>query len=394
MDVTDKPAGRKAPAPLTPDLLARKGEAISAAREVANGALSGDAQDEPRAKPQVSSKVLLAAAAAVLVAGSIAVGYFSRPQIEETAEPVAVGRSVQEPPAQGEPKSSPVTGGTSDPSAGPAAPPSGSDIATATGPGPATAKADAVPVAVETNATAVAEAGKTPPAGPRSLRTAEAGDPVPDAAPKTSAAIPAPPKPQTAAKPVASLHDPEASKVPAAARFPAPAPKPDGEPASTVAKPVAAPPPVTPPASPKPSAAPPVPKPVAVSPAAAPNTSPKPKAKPVAALSKPPQPLPATKAGTSETARPSAKPRSGYVVQFASVRSRADAEREWKRLTGRFPKLLAGLEPAVQKARIAKKGTFYRVRAAGFESARDARRLCRELQAVGQGCLVVKRRGP
>ncbi len=82
---------------------------------------------------------------------------------------------------------------------------------------------------------------------------------------------------------------------------------------------------------------------------------------------------------------------SAYFVQLASVKSQRAANREWARLKKRFAALFGSLEPSIQKTSIAKRGTFYRLRAAGFETKKQARDLCMKMKSAGQGCLVVRR---
>ncbi|MGF1592257.1 MAG: SPOR domain-containing protein [Kiloniellaceae bacterium] len=83
-----------------------------------------------------------------------------------------------------------------------------------------------------------------------------------------------------------------------------------------------------------------------------------------------------------------------YEVQVASVRQNGDAQRERDRLEGAFPKLLGDLDLRVQEASVEGAGTFYRVRSGAIEDLGIARELCRRLEALGQGCLVVRRAAP
>ena len=80
-----------------------------------------------------------------------------------------------------------------------------------------------------------------------------------------------------------------------------------------------------------------------------------------------------------------------YEVQLASVRQTADAARERDRLAAAFPRLLGGLDLRVQEAAIEGAGIFYRVRSGGIADLGLARDICRQLEAGGQGCLVVRR---
>lgn len=80
-----------------------------------------------------------------------------------------------------------------------------------------------------------------------------------------------------------------------------------------------------------------------------------------------------------------------YEVQLASVRQSADAARERDRLASVFPQLLGGLDLRVQEAAVEGAGIFYRVRSGGIADLGLAREICRQLEAGGQGCLVVRR---
>ena len=289
VDVNDKFSARGGTAPLTSDLLARKGEAVSAAREVLNAhaaapqsfaEMAGDMPRNPEAQPQsgaVLSKKWVAVAAVLLIGGSVAVGYLSRPALENSAvvrsEPVA--KSVPAPkaltlaPIPGIPKRDEIA----------------TDIAVASGP---KAPVSVVPAPAE-EAKPIATAVNTVPAVP--------------APPK----LLLPPKPPAATSVAANA---AIEKAVAPVKIPA-------------FKPVAA----VSPSVPKPTA-----KPVA-------NPSPRPKKTEIAA-----RPPPATIA-TPAVKRP-------FVVQLASLKSKPTALREWGRLKKRYATLFSGLEPSVQKASI------------------------------------------
>ncbi|TVR84181.1 MAG: SPOR domain-containing protein [Rhodospirillales bacterium] len=78
-----------------------------------------------------------------------------------------------------------------------------------------------------------------------------------------------------------------------------------------------------------------------------------------------------------------------YRVQLASVRSRADAEAEWRRLSRRHGDLLGPLSPDYSSAEVADRGVFYRLRAGPLRDAQQARRLCAALAERNVGCMVV-----
>lgn len=326
VDVNDKSSARGGTAPLTSDLLARKGEAVSAAREVLHAAgpqpfaeMAGDMPRNPEAQPQsgaVLSKKWVTVAAVLLIGGSVAVGYLSRPALENSAvvrsEPVA--KSVPAPkaltlaPIPGIPKRDEIA----------------TDIAVASGP--------KIPVSV----------APTPAKEAKPVVTAV--NTVPD--------VPAPPKLLLPPKPPAAT--PVAANA-AIEKAVAPVKIPASKPVAAVS-----------PSVPKPTA-----KPVA-------KPSPRPKKTEIAARPPP-----------SSIATPAVK--RPFVVQLASLKSKPTALREWGRLKKRYATLFSGLEPSVQKASIAKRGTFYRLRADGFATRRQASAACRKMKAAGQGCLVVKR---
>lgn len=88
-----------------------------------------------------------------------------------------------------------------------------------------------------------------------------------------------------------------------------------------------------------------------------------------------------------------AAPAADFVVQLASVKTRAGAEQEWGKLKQRFPTLLSGMVPALDEVDLADYGTVVRVRAGAFNSQREAADLCARLAAKNQACLVVKTAG-
>lgn len=81
----------------------------------------------------------------------------------------------------------------------------------------------------------------------------------------------------------------------------------------------------------------------------------------------------------------------GYAVQLSSLKTRAQAEREFERLRGDYPALLRETELVVSEGSVSNRGTFFRVLTSRFENAEAARSLCRSLRDQGQDCLVVRR---
>lgn len=103
----------------------------------------------------------------------------------------------------------------------------------------------------------------------------------------------------------------------------------------------------------------------------------------------PVQPEPATSAGPSGTVSGDS---SGWVVQVASLRSRAEADATYGDISRRFSDLLPATAFAdVQRADLAEKGIYFRVRLAGLADKGAASRLCESFKASGQACFVTRR---
>src|SRR6185437_5160986 len=150
--------------------------------------------------------------------------------------------------------------------------------------------------------------------------------------------------------------------------------------AAPEAKPAPAPAEVKAPAAP---AAKPAPKPAASPSSVAAATAP-PRTLPSAAPAKPvgvPAPSPA--------ATPA--PASGaYVLQIGAYKSQAEADAAWKTYSRAHAALLSGYGPDVQKADLGDKGTWYRLRIAGFSDKDAASALCDRLKAEQGACFLGK----
>jgi len=81
----------------------------------------------------------------------------------------------------------------------------------------------------------------------------------------------------------------------------------------------------------------------------------------------------------------------GYAVQLSSLKTQAQAEREFERLKGNYPALLREIELVVREGSVSNRGTFFRVLTSRFDDAGAAQALCRSLRERGQDCLVVRR---
>ena len=207
----------------------------------------------------------------------------------------------------------------------------------------------------------------------------------PAAAPPAAAA--APPVKLAAAEPKPAAPVPAPAKVEAAPAKPAPAPVTKPAPAPIVAaKPV-----VTAEAASKPASAPaakptvaaekPQPAPLMIGPATAP-----PRALGTAAPA--PKPVAATPAPKPVAATPAAS--GSYVLQIGAYKSQADADTAWKTYKAKHAALLSGYNSDVQQADLGDKGTWYRLRIAGFADKDIASALCDRLKADGGGCFLGK----
>lgn len=219
---------------------------------------------------------------------------------------------------------------------------------------------------------------------------ADTGDTAPAAA---AAPAETPPPAAKPAPPPEFL--PQAQKpapAPAAAK-PAPAP--------VAAKPA----PVTPPPAAAPKSAPVPPPPptraAAMTPPPAATGAPRTLPGPAAAAAKPapapvaakPAPAPAPVAAKPAPAPVAAKPAAaaasgGYVLQIGAFKSRAEADAAWRTYQGKHAALLKGYGPDVQAADLGEKGTWYRLRIAGFADRDVASALCDRLKADSGACFL------
>ncbi|MBO9477621.1 SPOR domain-containing protein [Shimia sp. R11_0] len=92
-----------------------------------------------------------------------------------------------------------------------------------------------------------------------------------------------------------------------------------------------------------------------------------------------------------KTADPSTIPAGTRLVQLGAYESTEIAEREWTRLQTRFEPYLGDKTRVIQKASSGGR-VFYRLRAMGFDTVSDARRLCSALKAENADCIPVTTR--
>jgi cell division protein FtsN len=95
---------------------------------------------------------------------------------------------------------------------------------------------------------------------------------------------------------------------------------------------------------------------------------------------------PAKKAESKPATKPvaAATSKGDYKVQLGAFKSEAEAQANWKKITGKFPGTIGG-SPIIVKADLSN-GTFYRLRASGFASESDAKAACAKLTAAKQPC--------
>jgi cell division protein FtsN len=114
---------------------------------------------------------------------------------------------------------------------------------------------------------------------------------------------------------------------------------------------------------------------------------------PTSKPARPAPPPPQTSTAPPAAAKPAtsaAKLESGkYAVQLGAFKSgTAAADKRWVRLRQQYPQLLAGLSSKVVPKKTAS-GTLYRLQAVGMSEA-HARRVCKDLKAKSQPCVVVR----
>jgi cell division septation protein DedD len=166
------------------------------------------------------------------------------------------------------------------------------------------------------------------------------------------------------------LKPPAQPAAPPAAATAKPAPSPATKPATpppATRQAVAAPPPATKPA-------PPPAAPVATgAPRSLPGVGP-------GVAAKPPAP-------PAQVAAAPAAP-GAYVLQIGAFKSQAEADAAWRAYSGRHAALLKGYGPNVQRVDLGDKGTWYRLRIAGFADRDVASALCDRLKADNGACFL------
>ncbi|MGI9383656.1 MAG: DUF2147 domain-containing protein [Methyloligellaceae bacterium] len=124
----------------------------------------------------------------------------------------------------------------------------------------------------------------------------------------------------------------------------------------------------------------------------APNPVPPPPARtPQAAAPAPQAGAPAPQPESVEVANLATSDGAGYMVQVAARKSPKAAVRAFGRLQRRFPQILGGFQPVVQKADLGEKGVWYRLRVGPMPERTAAADLCRRLRDAGGPACFVRR---
>ncbi len=80
----------------------------------------------------------------------------------------------------------------------------------------------------------------------------------------------------------------------------------------------------------------------------------------------------------------------GFHVQLSSQRSETQALDAFQGLQSRYPSILGSAQPSVQRADLAEKGIYYRLRVGPMASREEAVTMCEQLKAAGGTCFVAR----
>ena len=109
------------------------------------------------------------------------------------------------------------------------------------------------------------------------------------------------------------------------------------------------------------------------------------------------EPLPGMAAPQAPVARtapeaPSAPTADGgFLVQLAALRTRDDAEMQWRTFQSKAPGLASSARMDIQRADLGAQGIYFRLRAGFFDTRERASAYCDKAKAQGQDCMVVVR---
>ena len=79
---------------------------------------------------------------------------------------------------------------------------------------------------------------------------------------------------------------------------------------------------------------------------------------------------------------------AGYLVQVTAGQDQNEALRAFGQLQQRFPSLLGGFMPNIQKVDLGHRGIWYRVRVGPLGRRTAAITFCERLKAAGGDCLI------
>jgi len=79
-----------------------------------------------------------------------------------------------------------------------------------------------------------------------------------------------------------------------------------------------------------------------------------------------------------------------YLVQLSAQRSETEAEASFRSLQTKYPNVLGGRQPIINRADKGEKGIFYRAQLGPFGTAEEANQLCNNLKAAGGQCFVYR----
>ena len=132
--------------------------------------------------------------------------------------------------------------------------------------------------------------------------------------------------------------------------------------------------------------------PVAAAPEAAAPEAPAPEVEiPVIEVPAAPVKAAETPAVVPAPAKVTAQSGGAYVVQLLALQDRSAATKAWNKIAKKHSGILAAHALDIEEADLGAKGTWYRVRAAGFSSKSAATSACAKLKAAGQDCITKKR---
>jgi SPOR domain len=98
--------------------------------------------------------------------------------------------------------------------------------------------------------------------------------------------------------------------------------------------------------------------------------------------------------GTAQSGRTALLPNAAevghYVVQVSAQRSETEAESSFRSLQTKYPSVLGGRQPLINRADKGDKGIFYRAQVGPFATVDEANTLCSSLKAAGGQCFVYR----